>query len=59
MPSVLAIIGAVAALYLSTFIYALLRNLYRAWKTGLPYVLIPMDQVSSTLHDNGEAPTLT
>lgn len=45
MPSILAIVGGLAGVYLSTFVYAFCRNLYRAKKLGLPYVLIPWDQV--------------
>ena len=47
MPSLLAIIGALAALYLSTFVYAFFRNWSLARKAGLPYVMIPWDQVSN------------
>jgi hypothetical protein len=44
MPSILTILGTVVAAYLSTFVYALIRNLINARKTGFPYIVVPIDQ---------------
>ena len=44
MPSILTIVGTVVVAYLSTFVYALIRNLIYARKTGFPYIVIPIDQ---------------
>lgn len=44
MPSILTILGTLVAAYLSTFVYALIRNLIIARKTGLPYIVVPIDQ---------------
>lgn len=44
MPSVLAILATATVAYFLTFIYALIRNLLNARKTGLPYIIIPWDQ---------------
>lgn len=44
MPSLLTIFATVVAAYFSTFIYALIRNLIYARKSGLPYIIVPIDQ---------------
>lgn len=43
---ILTVIGALAAIYLSSYGYALLRNFINARNSGLPYVLVPWDQNS-------------
>ena len=44
MPSPLFVVGTAVALYASTFIYALLRNIVNARQTKLPSIVVPLDQ---------------
>jgi hypothetical protein len=44
MLSLLAILGGLLALYLATFPYKLARNYITARKTGLPIIIVPIDQ---------------
>ncbi|KAK3679893.1 hypothetical protein LTR78_000270 [Recurvomyces mirabilis] len=44
MPSLILLAGLLTGAYFSTFIYALLRNLFLARKTGFPSIIIPWDQ---------------
>jgi len=44
MMSLLAILGSLLALYAITFPYSLARNYITARKTGLPIIVVPIDQ---------------
>lgn len=44
MPSIFALVGIAALIYFLGYPYRLLRNLYYAKRTGLPYWIIPFDQ---------------
>jgi hypothetical protein len=44
MLSLLAILGGLLALYLIKFPYKLVRNYITARKTGLPIIIVPIDQ---------------
>jgi hypothetical protein len=44
MLSLLAILGGLLAIYMLTFPYKLARNYITARKTGLPIIVVPIDQ---------------
>jgi hypothetical protein len=44
MLSLLAILGGILAIYMLTFPYKLARNYITACKTGLPIIIVPIDQ---------------
>lgn len=43
MASLLVVGVAIVTIYLSIFIYNLLRNLINARRSGLPYIIVPLD----------------